>query len=105
MNKKERRAAAQAAAAVNGSAENAPETTSPETSKEAQPETMAAFLDRLIAGGGKVEEIVAEAKAEAEKRGLRTKFNAGTIQGHINFRAKQAAKKAQKVEETKEVEA
>ena len=71
--------------------------------KSNKPETMAAFLDRLIAeNGGEIDKIVEAAKAEAEKRGLRTKFNAGVIKGHIRFREKQAEKKAAKKETVKE---
>lgn len=92
MNKREKREAAAQVAAEAQIVENA--------TAEAQPkqETMAAFLDRLIAEGGEVEAIVSAAKAEAATRGVRTKFNAGVIKGHINFRTKQAEKKAAKAQ-------
>lgn len=69
--------------------------------KSAKPETMASFLDRMIAEGGEIEKIVERAKEEGASRGLRTKFNAGVIKGHIKFREKQAEKKAQKAEAVK----
>lgn len=52
--------------------------------------TMAAYLDNLIESGDEIDQIVAKAKAEAERRNLRTKFTKGIILSHIKFRAKQA---------------
>ena len=57
-------------------------------------QTMAHFLDQLIAEGMEIEKIAAEAQIEGLARGLRTKYTRGTIQGHIKFREKQTAKKA-----------
>lgn len=51
-------------------------------------ETLASFLDRLLASDLPLEKIVAAAKALSDQRGLRTKVTAGTIRAHIAFRKK-----------------
>jgi hypothetical protein len=57
-----------------------------------RPGTMAAYLDQLIMSRNTIEEIVAQAMAEAQRRGHRTKYTAGTINGHLKFRIQQAAR-------------
>lgn len=51
-------------------------------------ETLASFLDRLLASDLPLEKIVAAAKALSDQRGLRKKVTAGTIRAHIAFRKK-----------------
>ena len=57
-----------------------------------RPETMAAYLDRLIMSRDTIEEIVAQATVEGRKCGQRTKYTAGKINAHIKFRIDQAAR-------------
>lgn len=63
----------------------------PEAKKEPKPETMAEYLDKLVATGGTWEELVKAAQAEAEKKGQKSKLSRGTIQGHISYRVKKEA--------------
>ena len=68
--------------AVKNVAEKAPK------AKKEPKVTLASKLDLIVTKGGKWEALVAEANAASKEMGATTKFNVGTLKGHINFRIK-----------------
>jgi hypothetical protein len=57
-----------------------------------RPGTLASSLDGLITSKDTIEQIVAQAAAEGQKRRHQTKYTEGTIHSHIKFRVQQAAR-------------
>jgi hypothetical protein len=68
--------------AVKNVAEKAPK------AKKEPKVTLASKLDLIVTKGGKWEALVAKANAASKEMGATTKFNVGTLKGHINFRIK-----------------
>jgi hypothetical protein len=53
---------------------------------EAETRTMAEYLDRLVAVGGTWQSLTKAARAEADRRGLKSQISKGSITAHINYR-------------------